>query len=103
MSDEGPRRGRERPKALGAQSQVTAAPFGRLTVSVEQGTITALALEAQRRGVSLSELTRTALVEWIRRELPAAGPTDARMGMPERRWLAGARGAGCRLICNIQR
>ncbi|HEY7907728.1 MAG TPA: hypothetical protein VIC60_02595 [Thermomicrobiales bacterium] len=65
MSDEGPRRGRERPKAIGAQ-------FGRLTVSVEQGTITALALEAQRRGVSLSELTRTALVEWMRRELPAA-------------------------------
>ena len=87
MSDEGPRRGRERPKAIGAQ-------FGRLTVSVEQGTITALALEAQRRGVSLSELTRTALVEWMRRELPAAGPTDARMGMPERRWLAGAAARG---------
>lgn len=48
MSDEGPRRGRERPKAIGAQ-------FGRLTVSVEQGTITALAL-----------------VEWMRWELPAA-------------------------------
>jgi len=52
--------------------------LGRLTVTVEQEMITALALEAQRRGVSLSELTRIALADWLRREIPVgAMPHEA--------------------------
>lgn len=54
-----------RPPAAGGR-------LGRLTVTVEQEMITALALAAQRRGVSLSELTRMALAEWMRREISVA-------------------------------
>jgi len=52
-----------RPPAAGGR-------LGRLTVTVEQEMITALALAAQRRGVSLSALTRLALADWMRREIP---------------------------------
>ncbi len=52
-----------RPPAAGGR-------LGRLTVTVEQEMITALALEAQRRGVSFSALTRIALADWMRREIP---------------------------------
>jgi hypothetical protein len=43
---------------------------GRLTVDTEQEMITALALEAQRRGTTLAALTHLALAEWMRREMP---------------------------------
>jgi hypothetical protein len=70
MNDEQPRPRRRR--------QTTGEQHGRLSVEVEQGIITALALEAQRRGVTLSQLTRIALSDWMRRELPlGAMPHEA--------------------------
>jgi hypothetical protein len=62
MSDEKPRR-KGRPPTH-------AEPYGRLYANVQQEAIAALAMEAHRRGISLSELTRGILMEWMQRELP---------------------------------
>ncbi len=58
-----PRRGPGRPPTTGA-------PFRRLTVNLQQEMITALALEAQRRGLSVSELARGIFLDWMRHEMP---------------------------------
>lgn len=66
-----PRRGPGRPPTTGAR-------FRRLTVNMEQEMITALALEAQRRGISLSALTRGIFLDWMRRETPTASSPDSK-------------------------
>ncbi len=63
MNDERPRRRPGRPPATGER-------YARLTITVEQDMITALALGAQRRGITLAALTRMALADWMRREIP---------------------------------
>ncbi len=71
MGDEKPRRGRGRPPTTGTR-------LGRLYVNVQPEIIAALTTEAEARGISLSELTRIALMDWMRRELPVARmPHDA--------------------------
>jgi hypothetical protein len=67
MSDEKPR-GRGRPAKTGAK-------FGRLYVNVPTEIIAALTAEAEARGVSLSELTRTALADWMRNNPPTGVQT----------------------------
>ncbi len=78
MTVEKPRPGRGRPPKASAK-------LGRLSVNVQQETIDALTTEAAARGVTLSELARLALMDWMRRELPIGrmphGPPAAGMGV----------------------
>ncbi len=62
-----PRSGPGRPPTTGAR-------FKRLTVNLEQEMITALALEAQRRGISVSELARGIFLDWMRHTPPTETP-----------------------------
>jgi hypothetical protein len=56
------RRRRGRPPLAGEK-------MGRLTVNVPSVIITMLTDEAARRAVSVSELTRTVLIDWMGRQL----------------------------------
>ncbi|MGI8688813.1 MAG: hypothetical protein ACR2M3_09570 [Thermomicrobiales bacterium] len=60
----------ERPRRRPGRRPATGARYARLAITVEQDMITALALEAQRRGMTLSALTRMVLADWMRREMP---------------------------------